>query len=470
MHRIPQLAAIIATAAMLSCSPERAGQSRPPRASTAPPAVPLSSLTIPIEVSLPDLAAQINGKVPRILRQKGFEGDPEGVKLEVRRGDISLSAAGQVLTIKVPISFSAEARPLAGKLSNGPRRLQRLAQEDRPGSGPLSCSAAMDVELTSSLSVDADWNLVARTTPGSWTWAEPCLMTPLKIDVTRKIDEKLGDKLAEISSTLDARISAAADIRDKVTRAWEALQQAKKAEQGFWLALAPESLALGAFDGNGEILRTRVAVRCRPALTLSEPVAARSAALAVPRNGGAGAIAESDGFSIAVEAKVAVADATRLLAARLEGKRMTLAGHHVEVRNPRVSAWGDQLAIDAELSGAVDLAVTLVGVPAYDAVAGELVVRDLDYAVETKNALAQSADWLLHEHLQKAMADHAHFPLGEKMAEARARVEKSLNRDLRPGVHLEGTVSAVEPLGVYVAGDAFLAIVLGKGQLRIRVA
>ncbi len=404
---------------------------------------------------------QVSSKVPTVLKEKGYEGDPEGIKYKVTRGTIRMSAKGDTLYMSIPVSFTAEMKPKLGGSSGRPR----LRGRKKTSNGSrLSCEASVNLTFQTKLSVTSDWKLQAKTTPGAREWTQPCEMTRLKIDMTKKIDPKIEEKVNEVVATLDSRIPKAVDIRSKVSKAWESLQKPRKMEQGMWLVMNPESIAMGPFSGQGNTLKTTVAIVAHPKIVISEPPPATP--IPLPSNSGQ---ASGDTYYMAIEASLSFEDATAQARQKLVGQSYEVQGQQIRVTDARIYGDGDYFVIEAKLEGAIDATVALSGKPHYDIPTGVLSVQDLDYTVDTKNMLANAADWLLHGTLQQTIAAKAKFPIGDQIEKGKAGLEKALNKPLNANTTLRGTAERIRLLGVYVTEDAFLVIVVAEGKMWLEV-
>lgn len=239
---------------------------------------------------------------------------------------------------------------------------------------------------------------------------------------------------------------------------------------GFWMSLDPESVFAGPLVLDPSVVRASVGIEARPYVTAGAPPssAQRPLPALMPQPTGDGS-----GFRVTVDASVRFDEVTRLVAEEFRGRTLTLEGHRVLVRDLRVSGNGGALLFlvdvrfeDGAFAGQ-SATVHLAGLPEYDATRGALVVRDLDYTLETRSALVEFGEWFLRSGLRNDLAEHARFPLGDRIARLRASAERALTRDLAQGTHLEGHLSSVVPQGATVTGDGVTLRVAIEGTARI---
>src|SRR5207237_736875 len=78
------------------------------------------------------------------------------------------------------------------------------------------------------------------------------------------------------------------------------------------------------------------------------------------------------------------------------------------------------------------------------------------YSLGTEYALARFAERWGHDTLRELLTQNARFPVRAQLERLRGLAEAGLQRELAPGLRLEGHVEAFTPLGVYAEGDGFV--------------
>ena len=94
--------------------------------------------------------------------------------------------------------------------------------------------------------------------------------------------------------------------------------------------------------------------------------------------------------------------------------------------------------------------VYMAGLPVYDEASGNLVVRELDYTLDTRNALLRMGEWFLRGSLRDDVRRRAVFPMRARIDRLRAQAQAALSRELVPGTTLRGEISSVRPQRAYV--------------------
>jgi hypothetical protein len=123
-----------------------------------------------------------------------------------------------------------------------------------------------------------------------------------------------------------------------------------------------------------------------------------------------------------------------------------------------------------DLKGKVNGTLTLVGIPVYDAQAGTLQLRDLDFTLDSKSWITSFGGWLLHSSLQKTISEKANWFMDKSFKDLKGTVQQGMNRDLAPGIHMSGTVTDLRPGQPQVLADRFRLEAYLDGQVQIDVS
>jgi hypothetical protein len=123
-----------------------------------------------------------------------------------------------------------------------------------------------------------------------------------------------------------------------------------------------------------------------------------------------------------------------------------------------------RVAVGLGVTGAVDGTLYAVGHPTFDSATAELFMPDLAYDIGTRNVLVGALSWLAQGSIEDFLRTHVRIKMGHIIEQGRELLERNLNRELVPGVHLRATVGAGRVLGVRAAPDALLARAVASGQ------
>jgi hypothetical protein len=254
---------------LAGCSGD-AGNPAPKRVDTAPDIPKLAStIVVPVDAKLADLAAQINQATPqtlwRIDRQesacvpaqrvtacaikRNYGSCRIGIKnlkvtpnLSCRitgqavRGPITLSGNGSVLTLTLPVRATVSAQDIG-----------HIVKRE-------TATATANVRATVRLSLIRDWN-PAATVRIAYDWTNPPGITIFgkRITFVDKADAKLQGVIAGLERSLPQQL-AKLRVRDKLSGAWRqgfTVIQLNRERPPVWMRTTPQRLGFGGYRVSG---------------------------------------------------------------------------------------------------------------------------------------------------------------------------------------------------------------------------
>jgi hypothetical protein len=292
-------------------------------------------------------------------------------------------------------------------------------------------------------------------------------MTFAGIDVTGSVARALHERLWRAARLeIDATVPVLGDLRAPAETAWWRLHTPIQVGEGLWLALNPTAVWVSQPVADGRTLDLVVGLSARPRLSETVPAALVSVpALPALRT----APPAAAGIELPMRLVVGHEDAERLLRSHLEGKPLQWAGREVTPQRVLLAAGGGALTVELSLSGAVAGTVRLTGTPDYNRETGELYLRDLDYALSTGDPGVERLERGLHDLLRAVVEARARWPLRDRIAEWRERVEQSLGGLLPPPFTLRTRLTGARPTAVSVTDSATVLEGVLEGRAHLTV-
>jgi len=430
------------------------------------PELDASTVNLPVTVSLANIAAQVESKVPRGQNRED-EWQPIGkyavvgtvyVKEMWTREPLRLEIDGDHVDMATRVRYRARIAahpcvPLAGC---------RWVQLGSCGvDGPMP---SLEVGLRTTLLWRRDWTVAPHTTARPVDPGIPCKLTEANIDVTDRVRDLVQKQLDGAAPQVDEKIRDAAQLRQRVEDVWSDAQQPIEAAKGVYLVLQPESIAATKPSGKGTTMSTTVSLTLRPRVVIGDRPEVKEKPL--PEGGDP---SPGRGFRVALVAELPYESANEILGKQLVGRTFDVKGHKVKVRAARLYGGGSRVVLAVRVSGDARGELYFVGTPAFDPQTQVVSVPDLDYSVESRQLLPQVADWLLYDDLRDQMRAAAHFDVSDRVEKIRHDVDRALNRNLGRSVRLAGGVDAIRPLGVSVFATSLAAVVEANGHVQIHV-
>lgn len=465
---------LLASALVLGCT-HSLNIPRPVSGGPGAPLPPLgaSQIAAPLRADLGPTLRALDGDVPTRFGTDGrfqmIGPTPVGVRWSVERQPFRFSARDGVIHAEAEVSLRAEAclgAPMGIPipfLSNGCQVVAQCGADS-----PIRLTVSADTAVT----LDPSWRVVARTQPGAPAFHNRCRLTPLQVDVTDFVAGVVSQEVARATASLDRRVNAQGDLRPRGEAMWNSLQSPIDLGEGFTLRLNPESVWATPLQIDASAVTATVGVGARPVVQTGPVVP--EAPRPLPPLGAAPAQGADGALRIAFDTTVGFDEVTRLASQQFVGQTLELEGYHARVNTMRVEPSGGGLLFSVGVTFADGPArgepgtIYLTGVPDYDATRRALVVRQLDYSLETRSTLMQVGEWFLRSSLREGLAQRAVFPMGDRIDRMRASAQAALRRPLAQGTTLDGEITDVRPVGAFVTDAGVVVRVEATGRARIQ--
>ena len=128
------------------------------------------------------------------------------------------------------------------------------------------------------------------------------------------------------------------------------------------------------------------------------------------------------------------------------------------------------MALAIRFDGAASGIVYLVGTPRYDPETRQLYVPDLAYDVSSADMLVRGLEWLQREDVQDALRTRARFPVADLVEQARARLERGMNRPLGQNATLVAQIATGDVLAVRATAAGILVRAAANGSAKLEVS
>ena len=452
----------------------------PPRGAavhTAPPPT-ASIIEVPLSMSLVDLQESVQGKLPQVfIEEKGRE-IHKGVLADwtiSRAGPVSLMGmADDRLRLVVPLSIDARAYT-ARQVSRQERRGRALS--------PASLDAKLTLTVDLDVDITEDWALSPEAEV-SYAWAEaPVLeMGPLKLDITKAVDEKLQPKLPEIAEKVEARLRERDKLPGRIAQVWEQLTtpHALPRPESAWLVVEPTALFVTTPVIEGAALRMRAGMQGTVTTLLGEPP--DRPALPLPRRSPAPPPGpDGGGLRLQVNAQVNWAELSAQASAALAGRSwpLEISGQSAgtfTLSGAELYPTGEQIAVGLAYTAesplwSSDGTVWLTGRPALDVTEQRVRIEDFDYLIETWDLAVAGVNMdLVRDQIMEQLDQQLSFPFGEQIAEKLTLANSQLRSvDTPRGGHLTARLDAVEVRDLVLADEALVVLVELRGEARMRL-
>jgi hypothetical protein len=419
----------------------------------------LSAVSLPFEISIIDIAKQLNAKVQGLIYEdKSFEDDnQDGFKTKVwKNGMITLDVQDSLLYYTVPLKVWAQKSYQIG-----------------PISGEQDTNFEIKIKFVTAISMGSDWRMDTRTASAGFDWiTKPSIrVAGIEIPITGLVSRKITENLPQFAKAIDDNVKQGFEIKKYVVQAWNLLREPRLISEPYrtWMLVTPTEATITPFQIDKNRIKATINVKGytqtqtgeKPVILPIKDIPALTVVSDV-----------ATGFEIGLIATLPYEEATRLVSAQFVGKTFDYKDgqYKVEVTNIDIYGQNEKLVIKAGLKGGINGSIYLKGIPYYDTEKRVLTLKNLDYDLDTRSVLIKTANWLLQGKFIKQLEQQFTLPLGGQIAEAQKNIGLQLaNRQITKGVTLNGNLDTISPDQVYLTSSSLMAVVFVKGKVEIKV-
>ncbi len=442
----------------------------PPMPAPQPPKPELSYLNIAIGIPLQPIEKAAEDEVPRAVGVEPFKYQMGGGAAapacgldggySITRAPLAMSGSGEVITTSVDLSYWLKGRkqvPCPGQLTT--------ASCGTDGELPRTANVSINTTIT----ILPDLTTSVHSSLGPVVPGSRCVLHPVELDVTDEVVSGFDTALRKMLPAMDKRVAAGLNLRKRVEAGWARMSEPSELRPNVWLALNPEGIGVVPVTVAEGELRTGIQLRLRPVVSAGKKPPSSTKRLPL-----ADVAAPADTFKL----QIPVDMQESFVQARLEkaldldqgGMTMSMSGYTVRVTGADVYGEGSQVVIKLTFTGDLTGTAYLKGTPSYDADTRTLSFPDLDYTLDTNEALLKTASWFAHGQVRDRLRERFTIDLAQPIDNMKQGLEKVLNQR-RGNVQLHGTVQELKLLGVYRLpnGDVFTAFLEAKGKMSAEV-
>ncbi|TXK45376.1 DUF4403 family protein [Pontibacter qinzhouensis] len=428
----------------------------------------LSSITIPVSVSIATIEEKLNKEIAGIL-YKDDKLDDDNVAVTVsKNGKLSIRAEKDKVYFSIPLHIYAK-----GRWKWDPCKLCPAIDKTEDTAFDMVIKTESRIGLTEDYKINT-------ITSGDFEWGntKPTIqLGPLKIGLARFVEPAIRTQMSSISKQLDKELQQYLDMRKYVSDAWLMVQEPMKLDNDLnaWLSIVPQDVRIAPLLMKNGTLSTRIGITSFISVTTDgkpqQPLNKKLPKLIIDNR-------LSDEIQIGLTANIPYEHASKLLQAQVAGQTYKFDGdkNQVTVTNATITPGGNQLILMLDVNGKTKAGmftkkiagkVYLRGTPYYDAQTASIKVRDVDYTLDTKDKLLSTASWLAKNKFVDIIQAQVNIPVQSQLTEAQKMLQTTLDQSGRvhESVLLRGNIREITPDNIYLTPTGIKAVVNAKGTL-----
>jgi hypothetical protein len=436
---------------------------------TAPAYQPkLSSISIPVSIPLSTIEDKLNLEMQGTLYKDDNLEDDNLMVTVLKKGRMTIRADKDKLYFSVPLQVYAKGRWKWEPCKSCPSFSKTEAT-----------SFDMVVKTESRFGLTEDYQ-INTITSGNFEWGDTkpyMTLGPLKIGLARFIEPAMKQQMSLIAKQLDKEIQQRLNLRQLVADTWVQMQQPVKLdnELNAWLSMTPQAVRMAPLYAHNGSLHTSLGITSYIQVTTDGKPQAQ-----VNRNLPKLIIDSRmrDDIQIGLTATVPYSHASSLVQQQVANQTYTFddGKSQVTVNDAAITPNGDQLVLMLDVDGKTKAGlftkklvgkVYLRGTPYYDAQTASIKLRDVDYDLETKDMLLNTANWLAKNKFKEMIQAQVNIPVQRQLTDVRNMLQHTLSQSGRvhEAVLLRGAVNDLEMENIYLTPTGIKALVNARGTL-----
>lgn len=421
-----------------------------------------SFIHLPIAIQLKDIENKTNSLLNGLIYEDStIEDDNIEIKVwkiaPIRFENNASTTTNSKIKTTLPLKVSVKYRIGTTKLG-----LKLYNTKEFNLNGIVTLVSEVDLE---------NWKLSTKTQFQSIEWNESPTMKLLgkNIPVTLLINSSLPLFKSKIEKKIDESIFKSMDFKPNVLSALEKICTPFQMSQDYesWLRVTPIEVYSTNAKLIGESIQINMGLKCiMETLIGKKPVSNFNANTIVLKP--VSTIANS--ITANITAVSTYQDASTIITKNFTGQDFSSGKKKIKVQNVTMWHKKGKMIISLDVTGSVNGTLYLTGLPQYNETTKEIYFDQMDYALETKNKLLQTANWLAQGIILKKIQANCRYSINTNLEDGKKNIQKYLNNySPTPGVYINGKVGNVNFKRIQLTNQAILAFLNIDGKVNITV-
>lgn len=326
------------------------------------------------------------------------------------------------------------------------------------------------VTLTSDIILN-NWKLNTKTEFKSLDWNESPTTTVLgkNVPITFLINPTIKLFKSKIEKSIDEAIDKSMDFKPKVQAAMDKVATPVLINEAYesWLQIKPQEIYSTVAQLKNDSFLIDMGLKAtmetwigkKPDNTFDISKIALKSVGKIPNL-----------ISANITAVSTYADASKIMTKNFAGQEFGSGNKKVKVQ--KVNLWhkNNKMVVALDVVGSINGTLYLTGFPQYNSQTKELYFDQMDYALDTKNKLMQTANWLAQGLILKKIQESCRYSIAPNLDEGKKNMMKYLqNYSPLPGVFVNGKLDNIAFQKVQLTNKAIIAFLKINGTLNVTV-
>ena len=316
-----------------------------------------------------------------------------------------------------------------------------------------------------------NWKLNTKTELKSLDWNESPTMTIFgkNVPVTYLINPGIKLFKSKIEKKIDDAIAKAMDFKPNVLSALEKICTPFQMNEEYqsWLRIVPIEIYSTTAKLKNDTFLLDMGMKCtmetligkKPESKFDKNKIALKPVIKIPEEITANIVAVSP-----------YEEASKIMTKNFSGQQFGSGSKKVKVQNVAIWHKNGKMIIALDVLGSVNGTIYLAGLPQYNDKTKEVFFDKLDYALDTKNKLMRTANWLAQGLVLRKIQQNCRYSIKPNLDEGKQSMMHYLkNYSPMPGVIINGKMEDIQFQKIELTNQAIIAFIKVKGTVNVSV-
>jgi hypothetical protein len=420
-----------------------------------------SLINLPISVKLKDVESQTNALLNGLIYEdNNIEDDDIEMKIwklaPITIENDKESAGGKIKTV-LPLKALVKYRIGTKKLGV---ELYNTKEFNLNGVVTL----VSDVSLT-------NWKLNTKTELKSLDWNESPTMVVFgkNAPVTYLINPAIKLFRSKIEKKIDAAIEKSMDFKPNVLAALEKICTPFQMSEAYesWLQIVPVEIYSTNAKLKNDAFLMEMGMKCTMTTLIGNKPESKFDATKITLKP---VTKIPNQISANIAAVSTFAEASKIMTKNFSGVEFGSGNKKVKVQKVNIWHKNDKMVISLDVLGTVNGTIYLTGFPQYNEQTKEVYFDKLDYALDTKNKLMRTANWLAQGMVLRKIQESCRYSIVPNLEEGKQNMAAYLkNYSPMPGVFVNGKMEDIQFQKILLTNKAIIAFIKVNGTVNVSV-
>lgn len=321
-----------------------------------------------------------------------------------------------------------------------------------------------DVTLT-------NWKLSTKTELKALDWNESPTTTVLgkSVPVTYLMNPTIKLFRSKIEKSIDAAIDKSMDIKPNVLAALEKICTPFLMNEGYesWLQINPIEIYSNTAKLKNDTFLIEMGMKATMETWIGKKPESKFDASKIILKP---VTKIPNLISANITAVSSYAEASKIMTTNFAGEEFGSGSKKIRVQNVAIWHKNEKMVVALDVLGSINGTIYLTGFPQYNPQTKELYFDKLDYALDTKNKLIRTANWLAQGLILRKIQESCRYSIIPNIEEGKKSMMKYLqNYSPMPGVFINGKMENIEFQKIQLTNNAIIAFVKINGAINVTV-